>query len=63
MPFQTARFGQKWSFIEIMPKVHLQIRKPTFRPIAAAQNDPFVGFLGFGISKQMQLVGADFVAS
>jgi hypothetical protein len=45
-----------------MPKVRFQIRKRTFEAIAAAQNDLFVGYVGFGISKRKQLVGADFVA-
>ena len=45
-----------------MPKVRLQIRKQTFEPIAAAQNDLLSGYVGFGISKRKQLVGADFVA-
>ncbi len=38
------------------------IEKRTFEPIAAAQNDLFVGYVSFGISKRKQLVGADFVA-
>ena len=41
----------------------LRIRKPTLELIAATQNDLFVGFVGFGISKRKQLVGAVFVAS
>ncbi len=45
-----------------MPKVRFPIRKRTFEAIAAAQNDLFVGYVGFGISKRKQLVGADFVA-
>jgi hypothetical protein len=45
-----------------MPKVRLRIRKRTFEPIAAAQNDLFVGRAGFAISEWKQLVGADFVA-
>jgi len=40
----------------------LQIRKQTFEPIAAAQNDLFVGYGSFGISKRKKLVGSDFVA-
>jgi hypothetical protein len=42
--------------------VRLQIRKATFEPIAAPQNEFFVGCVGFGISKRKQLVGMDFVA-
>jgi len=38
------------------------IEKATFEPIAAAQNDPFVGSFGFAILKRKQLVGANFVA-
>ncbi len=45
-----------------MRKVRLQIRKQTFEPIAAAQNDLFVGYVSFGISKRKKLVGSDFVA-
>jgi hypothetical protein len=37
--------------------------KETFEPFAAAQNDHFVGYVGIGISKQKQLISADFVAS
>jgi hypothetical protein len=40
----------------------LRIRKRTIEPIAAAQNDLFVGYVGFAISKRKQLVGADLVA-
>jgi len=43
-------------------KVRFQIRKRSFEPIAAAQNDLLLGYVGFGISKRKQLVGADFVA-
>ncbi len=46
-----------------MPKVRLQIRKRTFEPIAAAHNDLFIVYVGFGISKQKPLVGADFVGA
>ena len=57
-----AGFGQKRSLAGASPNVRLQIRKRTFEAIAAAQNDLFVGYVGFGISKRKQLVGADFVA-
>jgi hypothetical protein len=57
-----AGIGQKQSFTGTMPKVRFPIRKRTFEAIAAAQNDLFVGYVGFGISKRKQLVGADFVA-
>jgi hypothetical protein len=45
-----------------MPKVGFPIRKRTIEPIAAAQNDLSVGYVGFAISKRTQLVSADFVA-
>jgi hypothetical protein len=45
-----------------MPKVRLQIRKLTFEPIAAAQNDLFIGYVSYGISKGKKLAGSDFVA-
>jgi hypothetical protein len=38
----------------------LQIRKATFEPIAAPENETFVGCVDLSISKQKQLVGADF---
>ncbi len=57
-----AGFGQKQSFTGTMSKVRFPIRKRTFEAIAATQNDLFVGYVGFGISKREQLVGADFVA-
>ena len=58
----TATFGQEWSFRFADPNVGFQIRNPTFEPIAAAQSDLFVGYVGFTISKRKQLVGANFVA-
>ncbi len=57
-----AGFGQKRSFTGTMPNVRFQIRKRTFEPIAAAQNDLFVGYVSFAISRRKQLVGADLVA-
>jgi hypothetical protein len=45
-----------------MSNVRFPIRKETFERIAAAQNDLFVGYVGFAISKRKQLVGADLVA-
>jgi hypothetical protein len=39
------------------------ISKRSFEPIAAAQNDLFVSYVGFVIGKRKQLVGADFVSS
>ncbi len=56
-----AGIGQKQSLTGTMPKVRFRIRKETFEPIAAPQNDLFVGYVSFGISKRKQLVGADFV--
>ncbi len=58
----TAEIGHKQSFTGAMPKVRFPIRKRTFEPIAAAQNDLFVGYVSFAISKRKQLVGADLVA-
>ncbi len=58
----TAAFGQKRSFTGTVRKVRFPIRKRTFESIAAAQNDLFVGYVGFRISKRKQFVGADFVA-
>ena len=46
-----------------MPKVRFPIRKRTIEPITAAHNDLFVGYVGFGIPKRKQLVGADFVGN
>ncbi len=57
-----AGIGQKQSFAGASPNVRLQIRKQTFEPIAAAQNDLFVGYGSFGISKRKKLVGSDFVS-
>ncbi len=45
-----------------MSKVRFSIRKKTFERIAATQNDLFLGYVGFGISKRKKLVGFDFVA-
>ena len=56
-----AGIGQKQSLTGTMPKVRFRIRKETFEPIAAPQNDLFVGYVSFGISKRKQLVGAEFV--
>ncbi len=57
-----AGIGQKRSLTGTMPKVRLQIRKRTFEPIAAAQNDLFLGYVSFEISKRKKLAGSDFVA-
>jgi len=54
--------GHKQSFTGTMPNVRLQIRKETFELIAAAQNDLFVSYVGFGVRSRKQMVGADFVA-
>jgi hypothetical protein len=43
-------------------KVRLQIRKRTIESIAAAPNDPFVGYVGFAILKRKSLGCTDFVA-
>ncbi len=57
-----ATFGQKQPFAAGSGNVRLQIRKATFEPIAAAQNNLFVGYVGFGIGKRKSLGCADFVA-
>lgn len=62
-PAQAAGIGQNWSFSGAWRKVRLWIRKQTFDPIAAAQNDRFLSYLGFEISMRKQFVVADFVAS
>ena len=48
----TAAFGQKRSFAANWGNDRLQIRKATFEPIAAAQNDLFDSNVGFAISKR-----------
>jgi hypothetical protein len=58
----TAAIGQKQSLTETMPNVRFPIRKRTFEPIAAAQNDLFVGYVSFAIPKRKKLAGSDFVA-
>jgi hypothetical protein len=55
-----AGIGQIWTFAEGSVNVRLQIRKATFEPIAAPENETFVGCVDLSISKQKQLVGADF---
>ena len=57
-----AGFGHKQPFAAGSGNVRLQIRKATFEPIAAAQNNLFVGYVGFAIWKRKQWAGADFVA-
>ena len=57
-----AGIGQYRSFVGANRNARFWIRKRTFEPIAAAQNDLFVGYVSFAILKRKQLVGADFVA-
>jgi hypothetical protein len=57
-----AASGQEQPFAAASPNVRFPIRKATFEPIAAAQNDLFVGYVGFGIGKRKSLGCADFVA-
>jgi hypothetical protein len=57
-----AGTGQNRPFARTQQKVRLQIRKRTFEPIAAAQNDLFVGNVSFTIRKRKKLAGSDFVA-
>ncbi len=45
-----------------MPKVRFPIRKRTFEPIAAAQNDLFAGNVSFAIPKRKKLAVSDLVA-
>jgi hypothetical protein len=59
---RRSAFGQNRSFAGASPNVRLQIRKRTFEPIAAAQNNLFVGYVGFAIWKRKKLAGSDFVA-
>ena len=54
-------FGQKRPFIGATRNGRLRMRKRSFERIAAAQNGLFVSYVGFGISKRKQMVGADFV--
>ena len=58
----TAAFGQKQSLAETMRKVRFPIRKQTFEPIAAAQNDLFAGNVRFAIRKRKKLAVSVFVA-
>ena len=58
----TAAFGHEQPFIGAIRNGRFPIRKRTFEPIAAVQNDLFVGYVGFAISKRQSLVGADFDA-
>ena len=44
-----ARIGHKRSLAETLRKVRLGIRKATIVPVAAAQNEFFVGYIGFAI--------------
>ena len=59
---RRATFGHKQSFSGTMSNVRFPIRKETFERFAAAQNNLLLGYVGFGISKRKQFVGADFVA-
>ena len=45
-----------------MPNVRFPIRKRTFEPIAAAQKDLFVGYVGFAVSERKKLAVSDFIA-
>jgi hypothetical protein len=54
--------GQKPPFAAGGGNVRLLIRKATFEPIAAAQNDLFICYIGFEICERKSLVSADFVA-
>jgi hypothetical protein len=47
-----AGIGQKRPFDGASPNGRLRTRKRTFEALAAAQNDLFVGYVGFGISKR-----------
>ena len=61
-PVTTAAFGQEQPFAAASPNVRFPIRKATFEPIAAAQNDLFVSYVGFAIPKRKKLASANFVA-
>ncbi len=58
----TAGIGHKQSFTGTMSNVRFPIRKETFERFAAAQNNLFVGYVGFAIRKRKKLTGSDFVA-
>ena len=58
----TAAFGHEQPFIGAIRNGRFPIRKRTFEPIAAVQNDLFVGYVGFGISKRKKMPLSDFVA-
>ncbi len=45
-----------------MPKVRFRIRKETFEPIAAPQNDLFVGYVSFAMPKRKKVIGSDIVS-
>jgi len=45
-----------------MPKVRFPIRKRTFEPIAAAQNDLFVGYVSLAFRERKKLASSDIVA-
>jgi hypothetical protein len=47
-----AGFGHKQPFPETKPSVCFPIRKETFELLVAAQNDLFVGYVSFPISKR-----------
>ena len=53
----TAGTGQKRPFVVNLNNVRLWVGKLKFEPIAAAQNDPFVDYFGFGIGKRKVLAG------
>jgi hypothetical protein len=59
---RRATFGQKQPLAAGSGNVRLRIRKATFEPIAAAQNDLFGGYVGIEIEKRKSLSGDDFVA-
>jgi hypothetical protein len=57
-----AGFGHKRPFSGAARNDRLRIRKRPFEPIAAAQNDLFVAYVGFAIPKRKKLPVSVFVA-
>jgi hypothetical protein len=54
--------GHKRPFAGDSCNVRFPIIMETFEPISASQNDLFVGYVGFAISKRKKLAGSDFIA-
>jgi len=59
---RSSHFGQKWSLAEASRNVRFPIRKETFEPTVAAQNDLLAGYVRIAIAKQKQLVDPDIIS-